>query len=411
MTAEVSIMNVDGVAMAADSAVTLGHGKVYNTADKLFALSKHFPVGIMMYNSAEIMGIGWETIIKHYRNELRDKSFDTLSGYAEDFLNFLSKFSYFDENQMKNYLKSVCYSVFENILHWFLDDLRGLYEDKGEITKQQIDDVFAKSLKDIKEILKDESDEKQLKIDEDYIDSQMEIINEMLKVMFEDYPISEELVREIIGILKLNFQKCVWMDSFTGIVICGYGERELFPTTHTFKVSGKLGRGLIYFDEDISFIDPNGLTSNIGTYAQSEVVHTFVKGIDPEFASSIDEKMSHTLFTLTEHLPKKYKSKIPEIIELFQDYLHDTIDLLYKKPVMDIVDTLQKDDLTSMAEAMINLTALKRHVTTDSETVGGPIDVAYISKGDGFIWIKKKTKYDPAINVELKQSYFNGRQI
>ena len=409
MTAEVAIMNVNGVAMAADSAVTLGHGKVYNTSDKLFALSKYHPVGIMIYNNAEIMGIGWETVIKHYRNELRDKPFDTLSGYAEDFLNFLSKFSYFGENQMKEYFKSVCYNVFEEILGWFLNDLRKLYGDKGKITKRQIDDIFSRSLKDIKDKMKSLSDEKQLKIDEDYIDAQMEIINTTLKTIFEDYPISKKLVQEIADILKLNLRKCGWMNTYTGIVICGYGERELFPTTHAYKVSGKLGKSLIYFDEDIEHIDPNGTTSNIGTFAQSEVVHNFVKGIDPDFAQNIDDKVSYTLSTITEYLPEKYKSKMPKIIELFQEYMLESIDLRYKKPVLDIVDTLQKDDLTAMAEAMINLTALKRHVTTDLETVGGPVDVAYISKGDGFIWIKKKTNYDPTINIDLNQNYFCGR--
>jgi hypothetical protein len=75
---------------------------------------------------------------------------------------------------------------------------------------------------------------------------------------------------------------------------------------------------------------------------------------------------------------------------------------------MDIVACMQKSELTSMAEAMVNLTALKRHVSIDSETVGGPIDVALITKGDGFIWIKKKTNYDPALNRHLDQSYFRG---
>ena len=413
MTAEVSIMNIYGVAMAADSAVTLGHGKTYNTADKLFALSKYFPVGIMMYSSADIMGIGWETVIKHYRNELRDKSFDTLSGYAEDFINFLSKFPYFGENQMKDFFESVCFNVFNKILQRFLKDLRNFYGDKEEITKRQIDDVFAKTLKDIKEKMKGLSDEKQLKIDEDYIDTHMESIDTEIKRMFEDYPVSKKSVQEIVSILKLSFQKCWWIDDYTGIVICGYGERELFPTTYTFKVSGKLGKGLIYFELDKDTIDPNpnGLTSQIGTYAQSEVVHTFVRGIDPDLSENIEDKMAYTLSSIAEHLPEKYKSKMPKIIELFQEYMNETIDLHYKKPVLDIVDTLQKNDLTSMAEAMINLTALKRHVTTDSETVGGPIDVAYISKGDGFIWIKKKTNYDPAINIDLNQKYFGGRHI
>ena len=409
MTAEVSIMNVYGVAMAADSAVTLGQGKIYNTTDKLFALSKYYPVGIMIYSNADIMGIGWETIIKNYRNELRDKSFDTLSAYAGDFLDYLSKFPYFGENQMNDYLETICYNIFGTILNWFLDDLHKFYGDKGKITKRQIDDVFTNSLKDIKDKIMGWSDEKQLKIDEDYIESQMETINSMLKVIFEDFPISKKNLQEIISILKLSFQKCGWFDDYTGIVICGYGERELFPTTHTFKVSGKLGKSLIYFDEDIEHIDPISLSSNIGTYSQSEVVHTFIKGIDPNFWQSIEDKMSYTLSAITEHLPEKYKPKIPKIIELFQEYMEETINLHYKQPVLDIVDTLQKDDLTSMAEALINITVLKRHVSTASETVGGPIDVAYISKGDGFIWIKKKTNYNPDINIDLIQNYFNGR--
>ena len=46
MTAEVAIMNTQGIALAADSAVTLSIGKTYNSADKLFALSKDHPVGM-----------------------------------------------------------------------------------------------------------------------------------------------------------------------------------------------------------------------------------------------------------------------------------------------------------------------------------------------------------------------------
>ena len=40
MTCEVAVMNKHGIALAADSAVTLGGGeKIYHGAEKLFALS------------------------------------------------------------------------------------------------------------------------------------------------------------------------------------------------------------------------------------------------------------------------------------------------------------------------------------------------------------------------------------
>ena len=43
-----------------------------------------------------------------------------------------------------------------------------------------------------------------------------------------------------------------------------------------------------------------------------------------------------------------------------------------------------------MAEALVNLTSYKLKFSPGSETVGGPVDVAIISKGDGFAWIKRK---------------------
>lgn len=61
-------MNKQGIALAADSAVTVrteigpdSHGsKIYVSANKIFALSKRQPVAIMIYNGAQIMGIPWD---------------------------------------------------------------------------------------------------------------------------------------------------------------------------------------------------------------------------------------------------------------------------------------------------------------------------------------------------------------
>jgi hypothetical protein len=52
MTCEVAVMNKRGIALAADSAVTLGNGKkIYHTAEKLFSLSPSLPVAIMTYGA------------------------------------------------------------------------------------------------------------------------------------------------------------------------------------------------------------------------------------------------------------------------------------------------------------------------------------------------------------------------
>jgi hypothetical protein len=70
MTAEIAILNKNGVALAADSKVTIGGSgqeKTFDTVNKLFTLSKVHPVGVMIFGNAEFMRYPWETIVKLYR--------------------------------------------------------------------------------------------------------------------------------------------------------------------------------------------------------------------------------------------------------------------------------------------------------------------------------------------------------
>ena len=41
------------------------------------------------------------------------------------------------------------------------------------------------------------------------------------------------------------------------------------------------------------------------------------------------------------------------------------------------------------------------------ETVGGPVDVVFISKGDGLIWMKRKHYFNPDLNAHFFANYYN----
>ena len=60
-----------------------------------------------------------------------------------------------------------------------------------------------------------------------------------------------------------------------------------------------------------------------------------------------------------------------------------------------------------MAESLIYLTYLKRRITFAEESVGGAVDVAIISKGDGFVWIKRKLYFDSKLNEHFIDNYLN----
>jgi hypothetical protein len=125
MTAEVVVMNKEAVALAADSAVTRTYveqegvqQKIYNSANKLFKLAKFHPVGIMIFNSAEFMGIPWEIIIKLYREKIGGKRFGMLEEYARDFFTFLESKgnTLIPEGQQKSMFSQAVLSYFIGVM-------------------------------------------------------------------------------------------------------------------------------------------------------------------------------------------------------------------------------------------------------------------------------------------------------
>ena len=70
-------------------------------------------------------------------------------------------------------------------------------------------------------------------------------------------------------------------------------------------------------------------------------------------------------------------------------------------PVLNSIGALPKDELANMAESLIHITSLKRKIASDLETVGGDIDVSIISKGDGFIWKRRKHYFDAELNPQF----------
>ena len=51
---------------------------------------------------------------------------------------------------------------------------------------------------------------------------------------------------------------------------------------------------------------------------------------------------------------------------------------------------LPREELANMAEMLIKLTSFRQRVSGEEQSVSEPIDVAVITKADGFVWHKRK---------------------
>lgn len=126
--------------------------------------------------------------------------------------------------------------------------------------------------------------------------------------------------------------------------------------------------------------------------AQRQVIDLFYRGIFPKLEDSIPGLVLRCLGEIFGPLGKRSTAKLTEKFEeAFKKILDEKIEEECINPLTAAVSALPRYELAKLAEALVNLTAFRAHMAADQdETVGGPIDVAVISKGDGFVWVKRK---------------------
>lgn len=424
MTAEIAILNKQGIALATDSAVTMMDEKIKTSANKLFSLSKYQPIGIMVFGNADLMGVPWEIIIKIYRNNLGKKKFDTLEEYTEDFMSFLDCGNHlFPDSVQEKYLLASIYSYFYYIEEEIEEEVESIISEKNEITQNEIKQITSTIIKKHYEEWKNAEIIPSIPSNhsKNIIEKYGKNIDEAIDEVFEDLPINKPNLVNLKKIAKNLFSKFhILSDDFSGIVIAGYGDKEYFPSLKAYSIEGMVLNKLKY-DDFLSAKVDSETESSIIPFAQREMVVTFMEGVDPSYRSLeetyLDEIFAEYNDLVTENMTKyneKEKNKFKQDLQKISDeILIDYREKLgrYRKEVnvdsvASVVSMLPKDELAAMAEALVNLTSFKRKVSMQTETVGGPIDVAVISKSDGFIWIKRKHYFEPELNPQFFVNYY-----
>ena len=137
-------------------------------------------------------------------------------------------------------------------------------------------------------------------------------------------------------------------------------------------------------------------TSEILAFAQTDMIDLFLEGISQNERIFIIK----TLLLVFKNMFEIQDNDVDVIIERFYDeynkYRNNN-----RQSIINVISTLPKEEMAAMAEALVEITSLRRKVDSPLETVGGPTDVAVISKGDGLIWIKRKHYFDINLNQEF----------
>ena len=207
----------------------------------------------------------------------------------------------------------------------------------------------------------------------------------------------------------------------TGVVIAGFSEQDMFPSCIQFNMHFNYN-GEIKISNYDSLINYEG--NAVVPFAQKDVIKTFMTGIDDGMKNSIEFYFYQTILeyliqlkkniTYDDEIDEKSLNKIEIEIDKFLnncqslslDFMKniENLEEKFSASIVNSIGALPKNELGNMAESLINATSLKRKVSNDLESVGGDIDVAIISKSDGFIWKKKKGYFKHDLNPQINET-------
>jgi len=202
-------------------------------------------------------------------------------------------------------------------------------------------------------------------------------------------------------------------------VFAGFGEDEYYPRLRELRFKGMYAGCPLVLDmndssTEISVLEPAAFRS----FAQGDMVRSFTAGIQDQVRVEMikywedwveSDKADTTQLVETElaHLSPEDRNLVSEVAERagrqavdnFFAHMDNYETKVVQAPLLQSVAVLPKDEMGAMAESLVNLTTLKRRVSiNEAQTVGGAVDVAVISRGDGFVWLKRKHYFDQKLN-------------
>ena len=404
MSVGVCIINRNGIALAADSAGTYtGNKMFYNSMNKVFSLSRKYVYGAITYGATTIYNVSIDQVLKEFRTYLDSRE------HISDFFEILPLFEAFI-NQNSSYYK---FDLAEaNHCNGLIKDLVVDWGNKIKTVATEVDaeNKISEILNQLETVMRGS-----LKIDNYDVSA-------YIKTTYNDY--FNMLIGMIVPELN-NFptqKECFWdyicnyfnlsltneTNNYMGLFFAGYGHCDAFPKFTHIELYRVVGGKIKY--RLVENYEESNNHSQIVPLAQPDVILTFCKGISNRFINYIPQKVESIINSKIDALPDTFtidqknalKTSLSSSKAEIASAINTTIQNDNVKPILDSVQLIPLPEMGFLAESLVNITSLKRTFAIDGnqQTVGGPTDVAVMSKGDGFVWIKRKHYFDKQMNPD-----------
>jgi hypothetical protein len=430
MSSAIIFINKLGVAVAADSAVTIGERKaIFNTAQKIFPIGGKDKAQVLAitFQNTMFMGVPVELIFKKYSKFIEEHSFskNTIEDYMYDFIRFIEEQQHdfaFKDYEWK-YMYWLFVEMFEEMFKKLVQRstastdvpeealLKDFFGELSNTIKAQIDDHSTFEKKDqIQNMVGKEFIDKNYPglIEEAFRDRLAKFYNEKngTDIVPEKMELDQSDARLLSYFKTLVYESMQNHDTYreymsSGIYFVGYGEKSLYPSYWGIDAFAFLNGKVVYeldYRRTVRTNDP----SFFKTLAQDDTIISVISDVNWSSRYDIFSVVQSTIETSTSTFIENNPAS-KEVIEKYQAELNENLEKLNyfkeysnnrERKFLSSLAVMGVVDMAEYAENLISLQSLKRKYELDAQnnaTVGGPTDVAIITKFEGFKWIKTKS--------------------
>jgi|SRR5271166_1133513 len=374
-------MNSAAVALAADSVATIPYGlgiKHYRAATKVLGLHNEAPIGVFWYGSPDYVGMPWEVIINEFGRTVDDRH-DYVKDYAGSFFDWLDQQSYSWPSVSKS--EPPAAALLTRLLRMVEDKIRDI--PAGDVTAavEEVVERWKKELRASARVLET---------------AQVDGCSELWAWFDRSLTGLGTLTDDATDALR-NAARYAWSRLFvgepghSGLVFAGFGDKEILPSMRHFLVGVPVGAHPRRREGKPAAISSSHPAAII-PFAQTDLVSLFMEGMNPD----IKKWFTGILLELQDvyHIEEAVVDRLKRRLN---DHTNNQ-----GQPVIDAVRFLPKADLAEFARSLIAFTAFRLRMSLADESVGEPIDVAVISRGEGLVWVHR-SHYFPA---ELNPHFF-----
>lgn len=235
---------------------------VINDATKLFSLKNKNYVGMMIYQNEEFMNVPWEVIIDSFSDYMGDNVEPHLNNYVSLFLDYLNDLDIYTEQTEEQLILNNAWTA----LNYLPDNPQSIDEIEDALNKLQ-QTFHANKLIDMSV--------------EELSQKYEKLINKVFETKYNHQ--ANDLESLFVKTVMELITSTVMSNNYTGLIIAGYGSKDLFPSLYQLSIDGRINGQIKYKIETVDITEPKrcNTTGGIMPFAQSDVVKELISGIDP----------------------------------------------------------------------------------------------------------------------------------